>query len=376
MAIRKIKKSWWIDIRHNRQRYRIKSPENSKSGAEAYQAVLRQKLARGIPIEFTELDAKQKEREQKFKDFAWTWYETYVKNNNKFSEISRKWYTLRKDLLPFFGEMQIDKITTQHVEDYKAKKAGAGLANKSINNQLAILSVCLHTAQELFDILKIPKIKKLRLPPPKENFLTFEESDLILMHSNGLWRELILTALKTGLRIGELKALNWSDINWPNKTLTVRHTWCEINNKMDTPKNSKMRHIPLTDELFYMLKEKKRVSEAVFVDNTNHNRRFYTKRLNGEIRKACVASGINREITCHTLRHTFASHLAMRGVPIQAIQQLMGHSQIQITMRYAHLSPSTLKDAVALLEPQKQITEYFGQQVGNQPEKALANNQK
>jgi hypothetical protein len=88
MAIRKIRNWWWIDIRHNHTRYRKRSPANSKAGAEAYEATIRQKLARGESLELAPPDKKQEERKQMFKEFAWKWLETYAKTNNKFSEIS------------------------------------------------------------------------------------------------------------------------------------------------------------------------------------------------------------------------------------------------------------------------------------------------
>lgn len=362
MAVRKIKNSWWVDFRHDYIRYRKKSPENSRAGTQAYEAALRQKLARGEPLALAEPDHKQKEREQKFKDFAWQWFETHVKTNNKHSEIHNKKYNLQANLIPFFGETPIAKIETLQVERYKSKKISEGLANKTINNHLIILGKCLRDAQEWLDLPKIPKIKKLKIPPLKINFLSHEECDLLLAHSSGLWREIILTALKTGLRRGELQALDWSDINWSNRTLTVRHAWCESKGALDTPKNNRERHVPLVDELYEMLARRKQTTGFVFADAKN--RRFDSKELNRELGNACRGAGI-REITCHVLRHTFASHLVMAGASLKEIQELLGHASIQMTLRYAHLAPSSLWKAIRLLEPAQKIFLDFGQPVGN-----------
>ncbi len=81
--------------------------------------------------------------------------------------------------------------------------------------------------------------------------------------------------------------------------------------------------------------------------------------------KACKEAGL-RKIGWHTLRHTFASHLAMKGVPMTAVQQLMGHSNITTTMRYSHLAPSTLRAAIDMLNPKQALNVDFGQPVVNQ----------
>ena len=371
MAIRKINKWWWIDFSHNHIRYRKPSPDNSRDGAEAYEALLRQKLARGETLD--RQDTKQEECEQKFKEFAWKWVETYVKTNNKPSEIGRKRHTLRAHLIPYFGEIRLDKITTFRIEQYKAKKIKAGLANQTINNHLTVLSSCLHAAEDWVNLEKLPKIKRLKVPPSQFDFLSPEELKRLLAHTNGMWRELILMASKTGLRRGELRGLAWSDINWDNKTLTVRQSWCEVKKGLVTPKSNKERHIPLTNELYEMLLQKK-VSFG-FVFSGQGGQRLNHGRLKRELEKACTRAGI-RKITCHALRHTFASHLVMNGAPLKAVQDLMGHADIKTTMRYAHLTSSSLNAAIDLLEPTYRPSEKFGHYMVNAEQELVSVGQK
>jgi site-specific recombinase XerD len=78
--------------------------------------------------------------------------------------------------------------------------------------------------------------------------------------------------------------------------------------------------------------------------------------------RACKKAGL-RMIGWHVLRHTFASHLAMRGVPLKAVQELLGHATIEMTMRYAHLAPTVKREAVAQLD--LPASEGFGQLMGN-----------
>ncbi|MCD4761941.1 hypothetical protein K8R32_03185, partial [bacterium] len=117
MAVRIIKKSWWVDIRFARQRYRRRSPENTRAGAVAYEALLRGRLVRGESV-----DIESVKKTPKFRGYAESWLNTYVINNNKPSEQDKKESILRIHLNPFFGKISIDKITTHKVEVYKATK--------------------------------------------------------------------------------------------------------------------------------------------------------------------------------------------------------------------------------------------------------------
>jgi len=343
-------KQWYVGFWYNHKRYRKKSPDNSRAGALAYEAMLRQKLARGEPLEPAQQDKHKKEQEQKFKEYGWKWLD--AKTNKKRSSVHHMKHVLSSALIPFFGETSLDKISTPQVERYKAEKKGK-LSNKTINNHLIVLSSCLSGARESFGLAK-PRIEKLDVDPQKVDFLSFQEYDLLLVHSHGIWRELILMAGRTGMRQGELRGLDWSDINWSNKTLTVWHSWCDYKNGLTSPKSGKERHLQLTRSVYETLLRRKQTTGFVFPDPNNGNRRLDSKRLNNEIAKACKAAGI-RTITCHTLRHTFASHMVMRGAPLKTVQEMLGHADIQTTMRYTHLAPSIMQDAVDLLEPTEKV---------------------
>src|SRR5262249_24480479 len=164
MEVRKIKNSWWIDFRHNHTRYRKRSPENSKAGAEAYEAVIRQKLARGEEIVSSKEINKQKEQNQSFEKFAWTWFSSYVVANNKPSAIENKRSILKTTLIPSFGHIPIGQINTMKVEQFKSKMISEGLANKSINNYLTVLNTCIKAAEEWIGLKSVPKIKLLKTP--------------------------------------------------------------------------------------------------------------------------------------------------------------------------------------------------------------------
>ena len=116
----------------------------------------------------------------------------------------------------------------------------------------------------------------------------------------------------------------------------------------------------MTSDVWTCLYLKRKNKGHVFTDELHkHLSRW---RINDTLGQICRKAGLRR-ITCHVLRHTFASHLAMAGASIQAIQQLLGHSDIQTTMRYAHLNQSALKSTMNLLDPGS--GNNFGQPVGN-----------
>lgn len=361
MTARLIKNSWWVDFSIDGTRYRKRSPENSRTGALAYEATLRHKLARGEGLYERASDANA--RNQIFEQFAWTWFKEYVQSNNKYSEQRAKRYVLQASLIPFFGRMRIDQIGVQHIERYKARALREGAGPKTVNNRLTILRKCLTTA---YDWLALdgqpPKIVWLKCPPPQTDHLTPDECALLLSHADGVVRELVLTALRTGMRQGELKGLQWPSIDWENRSLTVRHSRCDYTQSLGSPKSNRERHIPLDEEVRELLSRRKASSGYVFLDGDG--KPFDHKRLNRRLTTLCKRAGL-RKIGWHALRHTFASHLVTKGVPINAVQTLMGHSNVTVTMRYAHLAPSTLRTAIDLLRPEPAIGGNFGQPAGN-----------
>lgn len=207
-----------------------------------------------------------------------------------------------------------------------------------------------------------PKIKWPKCAPPKTDYLSPDECALLLSHANGVTHEMIFMALRTGMRQGELKGLQWSSIDWQNQSITVRHSKCDYSKQLNSPKSNKERHIPMDVDIYTLLFKRKEDTGYVFLNDINQP--FNNKRLEVRLTGVCKRAGL-RKVGWHTLRHTFASHLAMKGVPLNAVQILMGHSNITTTMRYAHLAPSILRSAIDMLNPKTMLNANFGQPVGN-----------
>ena len=178
MAQRKIGASWWVDITFQGKRYRKRSPANTKVGAQAYEATLRHNLAEGVS-----LGNKQDEKQQQlFKDFANFWFKTHVEVHNKPATIAKANSILKRKLIPAFGNTPLNKLTTLQVEEYKAKAKSLGLVNKTINNELCILSKCLNDAKRWYKLEALPDIVMLKVPPTNYDFITEDESKQLLKH--------------------------------------------------------------------------------------------------------------------------------------------------------------------------------------------------
>jgi integrase len=344
MTVRKLKGSWWVDLQFSHRRYRKRSPENSRAGALVYEATLRRNLSLGITTAEQEPTAAETET---FELFAPKWFREYVQPNNKYSEQRTKKTILTSSLVPFFGKMLLVGIAARDIERFKAHQINRGLKAKTITNQLTVLNKCLGTAYEWLELNGAPpRIKWPKCAPPQFDYLSPEECELLSSRASGVVKEMILAALRTGMRQGELKGLQWSSIDWQNQTVSIRHSRDDYMKELVSPKSNRERHIPLDADLLDMLQVRKRSSGYVFLDTDGMP--FDNKRLARRMRKLCKETGLRR-IGWHTLRHTFASHLVTRGVPLAAVKELLGHTSIVTTMRYAHLAPSTLRAAIDML---------------------------
>lgn len=359
MATRLIRKSWWVDFRFDLKRYRRRSPENSRTGARAYEIALRKRLARG-----EELDGKKAQaRLLTFAEFVPQWFAEYVVPNNKASEQRVKKYTLSASLVPFFGKTPVAAISVRDIERYKAQLLHEGKSRKTINNHLTVLRKCLHTAYEWMQLNGTPpKVVWLKCSPPRTDYLAMDECDLLLGHSTGTIREMILTALRTGMRQGEIKGLQWASIDWVNRSVAVRHSLSDYTMLLGTPKGNRERHIPLDIDLLEVLSARRQAEGYVFLDENGQP--FTHKKVSAALARVCRLAGV-RKVGWHVLRHTFATHQSMNGTPLNIVQALLGHASITTTMRYAHVAPSALRTAIELANPRTAVAASVGQPAVN-----------
>jgi len=363
MSARKIKTSWWSDFRFGGRRYRLRSPENTRAGALTYEATLRAKLFRGESL--TADAATEPPGGKDFKSFAWSWFDVYVKANNRESEQVNKETVLRLHLVPFLGSKRLDEIGTLDIERYKAKKLESGLSAKTVNNHLMILSKCLRCAVDWNALKAAPKAKCLKAPPAKFDFLNPVESAMLLRDQvEPDWALAALMALRTGLRVGELLALEWGDIDLDKRIMTVRRS--VRRGRVTPPKSNRDRYVTVSNDLANALMPFRK-AKGIILHRPDGGYLAYTTALKA-LRRLCKRAGL-RNIGWHTLRHSFASQLVRMGTDLRTVQEMMGHTDISTTMRYAHLSPSATTDAVnGLAMAEQREIQNLGQPVGNRLE--------
>lgn len=305
-----------------------------------------------------------------FSQFASEWLAVYPASaGNKPSMIESRSYHIRFHLVPYFGSRPLDEIDTfavaefiAHLKEQKTRrnvtrrkaapeKDPKPIAVQTVKNVVATLRKILKSAHEWNKIADLPKIPKIKVPEAPWDFLTQEEAARLLhvMRTFNAPAEdfaKVITSLKTGIREGELLALTWDDVDFRAMTLRVERG---IHRRIvGPPKNGKPRTIDLSPSVAEALKAIRHLrGSLVFCDPDG---RYLTpSHLTWIAEKWLKRAGLRR-MSWHDFRHTFASHLTMAGINLKQVQTWMGHSTINVTMRYAHLAPSEGKRAIAVLD--------------------------
>lgn len=350
MTARKITDKWYVDFwfkypNGSKERFRKQAPVNTKRGAETYERDLRLKLQSG---EYQKEANEGKKRT--VAEFAEVFIENHVKPNNKDSEILNKSNYLRLYIIPAFGERTLASLTTADVEAFKAKLLGDGLKKSSVNRVLNTLGKLLKVAVDWGDLehtLKVARFSIAKTESERIKFLSSAEVSALLteLKDNTLIRDLVIFLLNTGLRIGEARALRWADVDMTNRKIIVkRNMWANIET---SPKSGKSREIPINDAALAALKAQFHLKGPwvwCLEDGSPLTAHTGTTVLENASRRAGI-----QHTSFHVLRHTFASNLVMRNIPIRTVQDLLGHADITVTMRYAHLTPTAKVEAVAAL---------------------------
>ncbi len=272
-------------------------------------------------------------------------------NRQKASTQYARKRVLARHILPFLGTKRLDEINELDVQAIKARLKDK--KPKTVNNILATLSKMLRVAKRLRVITALPvetfELLKVRSKPPE--FYDFEEYDRLVKAAAELDDRIlamVLVAGDAGLRPGEIVGLVQTDVNFDSNRLHVeRQSWRGV---VDTPKtDAGIRVIPMTRRLAAVLRRIRHLQGDALLMRDD-GRVVTTKTLRGWLKRAQRRAQLKVTGNLYTLRHTFCSHVAMRGQPAKVLAELMGHEDIAVTNRYMHLTPGAKEQAIRVLE--------------------------
>ena len=265
-------------------------------------------------------------------------------------------------MVGFFGPIRLNDLTTKMIEDYvtwrkERKTRDKSISNRTVNIDLIYLSQCYNKAIEWEVVENNPckKVSRLKEPKSRVRFFSVEEIGHLIFAANPYIKRLLIVGLSTGMRHSELLNLKLSQIDMVNQTIHI------TNDETFQTKSGKNRDIPISfflmDHLVQMMKTWAHPITCEVRPRTSAQSTYLFCNEKGEPLKSfkrsfysLLAHANVSNATVHTMRHTFASHLVMKGVSIRTVQELLGHSSISVTEMYAHLSSGFKKKEIDLLD--------------------------
>jgi integrase len=360
MAIYKRAGIYWMDIRLAGKRKRLSTGATNKQKAREIEAKTIEDVRTGRWFE------KEKEKEitiYTFKDLA-DQYEKWMVGRYR-SDFKTHFI---KQLRERFRGMTLQQITQLELETLQSERLLSGHrkmkvdgklqsvpnAPATINRLIATIAHMLTKAGEWGMIAKrdIPKVKQLLEMNERLRYLDLPECHLLISCCEPHLKPIVITALNSGMRKGEILSLRWNMTDLKNGFILLNRT-----------KSGKRREIPVNATLRATLQALPRRLDVpyVFFDPSTGKPYRECKR---SFATACRRAGLI-DLRFHDLRHTFASQLIMSGIDITTVKELLGHASLKMTLRYAHLAPTHKVNAVGVLDTLMSQKWTNGAQEGN-----------
>lgn len=260
------------------------------------------------------------------------------------------------------GEVPLEDVTPEMLERWKATLT---VSNRSVAKYLVILHGIFKRAMKVWGLPKNPAAEverpRFRVSDDLDGFSPEEVWALARAAASEQDAAVFLTAAFTGLRMGELLALQWRDVDFAGEAIRVRRSY-NIHGGLGSPKSGKVRSVPLVREVARALarlsEREDFVGDEDLVFPNKFGRFMDASSLRVRYKAALARAGL-RPLRFHDLRHTFGT-LAVRRAEVPAVQAWMGHSDIQTTMRYVHHrdrgdEAKLLAEAFAVADPVSEL---------------------
>lgn len=252
-----------------------------------------------------------------------------------------------QNMMAFFGNCSLVQITPRLINEYKNKRCSDGVKSATINRELATLKKAFNLALKEWEWIESNPVSKVSMEPEdnkRDRWLTLDEEERLLNACPHWLREIVVFALKTGMRLSEILELSWEAVDFFRKTVTVFKS-----------KNKERRTIPLNGTAIELLKSKAKV-RLIKTNLVFYSPRAYKllgrRNVSWVFHTVARRAGIS-DFRFHDLRHTFATRLIQAGRDLYEVQKLLGHKSPSMTQRYAHHWPESLRHAVEVLDSTK-----------------------
>lgn len=298
-----------------------------------------------------------------------TWLYDYKKDTVKQKTFEGYETLIRVHLIPAFSKIPLKRLTVDHVQKLISAKIKEGLSSRTIRYMNTLLHGALR--QAVSNGLLVRNVSEAVVLPERQQkerkFLTADEQNKLI---ESLKEEqqgfILLFALSTGLRRGELLALRWSNYDTENGYITIKENLSRLKGTdgkthltFTTPKTaSSRRTIPLLPEIVKMLDEHhrtqilKRLKAGQLWENndlifcTDFGKPIEPRNLRRVLERACERANI-QSINIHALRHAFATRALENGIPLKVVSDILGHSSISMTADiYSHVSIETMENEI------------------------------
>jgi integrase len=326
---------WHISYYFEGKQIREAVSPNKRVAEKAYQAVMGE-IAQG------RYSLRRDTKSPKFEDYA----KIYLEHSKAFKRSYETDVTMFKSLGAFFKGYKLSKITPFLIEKYRiergkkvARMSKKPIAKSTINREMAVLKAMFNMAirDRVADTNPVKAVKFFKEDNKKERILASGEIQKLLEECNGHLKPIIILALNTGMRLREILYLKWSDVDFNRNIIVVTQT-----------KSNKNRSIPMGSLVVKTIKDIKIDSEYIFCD-TETGKPFDS--IKTSFGKALKRAGLS-DVRFHDLRHTAATIMVMGGVDLVTVKEILGHSSIEMTMRYAHPTTEGKMGAIDVLERQ------------------------